>query len=187
MDALWPESLDPATALSVNLSRLRKLLGNKNSIYQLDGSTTLNSKTCWVDAWAFKRRAASASCLVDPQDLMKLYSGKFLPTDDDEPWAIRMREKLHRLFTLVVISQAHQLEQKQQWHDAARWYEYGLSIDDLYEPFYHGVMRCHVQTERPFEALDFYYRYELLLDAELSRKPSYAIQSLYKQIVKQTA
>ena len=54
--ALWPDAEADAAdnALGITLQRLRKILGDERAVSQQGGKLTLDSRRCWVDAWALQ-------------------------------------------------------------------------------------------------------------------------------------
>ena len=61
-DALWPDASGDLArrALYTTLHRLRKLMGNDEAVQLHDGQLTLDSRHCWVDAWAFEKMVEDA-------------------------------------------------------------------------------------------------------------------------------
>ena len=51
-------------------------------------------------------------------------------------------------------------------------YQAALERDDLHEPIYQGLMRCHAAMGSPSESLRVYQRCRSLLNAHLSVEPS---------------
>ena len=96
-DALWPEAEGDAAAqaLTTNLFRLRKLIGN-NTVNRKGGRLTLDHKYCWVDCWALERLLGDK--VNEPEarlaKLKKFYQSPFL-NSEDAPWAVEMRDGLH--------------------------------------------------------------------------------------------
>ncbi len=57
IDVLWPDADGDIARISfrTTLHRLRKLLGNDDTIQLSGGQVSINAGYCWVDTWAFER------------------------------------------------------------------------------------------------------------------------------------
>jgi ATP/maltotriose-dependent transcriptional regulator MalT len=102
-DALWPDSeADHASAaLTMTLSRLRKLLGYGEAVVLRDGKLSLDARLCWVDAWAFQRLCSDLETHPRPDHrarLLDLYRGDFLENERDRAWALAARRRLRQRF-----------------------------------------------------------------------------------------
>lgn len=108
MDMLWPESDGDMAykTLTVNLARLRKLLGTESALIFSGGAVGVNESVMWVDSLDFMRRveAARKSGSADARDsllngVLAMYGGPFLPGDEDTlPWADTARGKLAKAY-----------------------------------------------------------------------------------------
>lgn len=105
-DALWPDSETPADLFKVTLARLRHDILPDPALLQLRRNRlSLDERRCWVDVWACERRlhaletalktGDAATIRSDFEAARVLYHGPFL-RDDDAPWIIAPRERLHR-------------------------------------------------------------------------------------------
>lgn len=190
MDALWPyEEADAARkSLDITVLRLRKLLGNNETIIVSDELVGLNPETCWTDVWAFERRIAQVDGAETEPGLspanaaLTLYRGDFLPTDADEPWTVKARERLRGKFVRLVESVAQAEEAAGHWEKAMSHYLNGLEADDLVEAFHVGLMRCYQALGRPAEAMSIYRRLRQTLSVVLGIKPSPAAEALAKEL-----
>jgi len=203
-DAVWPEAdgdraLD---SLSVNVRRLRRLLGDEKSVLVAEGRFTLSNRICWVDAWAFKRIFARAERLRHPADTasgsahpsvpvflkaLSLYRGDFLEQEKDTPWPVSLRERLRTKFLRCVMDAGRSLEAVAEWEDALACYRKGLEVDDLHEEFYRRIMNCHHLLGRRSEAEDAYKRCRRTLRAVLGADPSPETEALLSSIRKPVA
>ena len=194
LDALWPEQEGDAArrALAMALHRLRGLLGASDAVSVQDGGMLLSSEVCWVDAFEAERLLAGAldqvrggdhsTLLALTQRVGQLWHGPFLPTDEDAPWSVSLREKLSARFARFVAASGARLEDEKRWDEAADWYRRGLEIDNLGESFYQGLMRCHLNAGRYAEGLTAFRRMRQLLSVTLGVSPSPASEALYRAL-----
>ena len=103
-DGLWPdlEGDEALNALTVNVHRLRRLLGHADAVIYRGRKVALNTQRVWSDVAAFERRldaAAMAQDVGQRDALLKsadaLYRGELLPDEDSPAWLIPMRKRLH--------------------------------------------------------------------------------------------
>ena len=100
-DILWPDT-DGDIALgnlNTSLHRLRKLLGNPESIKMQQRQVSLNENICWLDIWELGRllngdQTASESA---GERILKLYQGDFLERESVGSWAIQQRLLLKKM------------------------------------------------------------------------------------------
>lgn len=154
-DALWPE-LDgdkAQNALTVTLHRLRSYLGVVGAITVRHGRLSLERHEVWVDALELE---AALRTTANCQDLLErvfgLYRGPFLAAESEEPWTVRMRERLRARFVSVVASAAAALEARNRPAEAATLYERGIAADDLVGAFHDGLACCLIKLGRISEA-----------------------------------
>lgn len=190
MAALWPDSDGDAAqhAFETTLYRLRKLMDCEEALILFEGALTLNARVCWVDAWAFD------ACLetdnwdngadlahAGSERALELYRGKLLSTEEG-PWALAPRDHLHRRYLDTVDRVGGCYEAAGRWSDAMILYERALSIDDLAELAYRGLIRCHLRCGEPGEALRVFRRCRELLSIVLGVPPSTATLDLHARI-----
>lgn len=169
-DQLWPDSEADAAreALAVNLHRLRKILGNPDTIILREGRISLNAELCWVDAWAFDSLVDQARAGQVTQDAavaeneaeaaITLYRGDFLVTEQEDPWMIPMRERLRARFAQHLAAQAQRYCASGQHETAIALYLRGIETNELVEVFYQNLMRCYLDLDRRGEGLAVYQR-----------------------------
>jgi len=171
-DALWPElEGDKAqNALTVTLHRLRAYLGVVGAVAVRHGRLSLEQRHVWVDALAFEAaaRAVNPASGCEPVErVFELYRGPFLAADGDEPWAVRLRERLRSRFVSIVAGAGAALEARDRMVEAATIYERGLAADDLVCAFHDGLIRCLCKAGRGSEADTARRRKALLAPAGL--------------------
>jgi DNA-binding SARP family transcriptional activator len=156
-DALWPElEGDKAqNALTVTLHRLRNYLGVVGAIPVRHGRLSLEPHQVCVDAFEFEAAARAinpASGCDSVERIFDLYRGPFLSADSEEPWTVRLRERLRSRFVSIVAGAAAALEARGRAADAVTLYERGLAADDLVGAFHDGLVRCLSKLDRMPEA-----------------------------------
>jgi LuxR family maltose regulon positive regulatory protein len=181
-DALWgDEEGDAASnAFGITLLRLRKLLGSTETILQRGGSVSLNPHLCWVDAHAFETRL-SADQPVN-WGALSLYAGTFLPSDEDEPWTVKIRERLRGRFIHALSMRGAELEAHGDERAALECYLRGIDADPIVESFHLGLMRCYERLGKRTEALSAYRRLRQTLSVTLGVQPSEAAQRLFDSL-----
>ncbi len=180
-DALWPgaEADDARASLKTTLHRLRGLVGHE-AIVVCDSRLSFDEAVVWVDVWGFERaaeRLATTKSLTAKEHevigarMLALYRGPFLG-DDDSGFALLARERLRGKWMRAIATIAGRLQEEGSHEQALAWYEHGLEIEPLAEPFYQGLMRIHQTLRRPADGLGVYRRCRRLLQAELQVNPS---------------
>lgn len=194
-EALWPESDGDVahTAFAVTLHRLRKFIGAETLILS-DGRLTLNSSICWLDNWACERLMGSIKNNLNQRpidhekltkqinELVSRYHGPFLGHEDEQPWFLSYRQRLHNKFLGSIFSVGSYLEQNGHCDLAIDLYENALAIDDLSERSYLKLMGCYCKIGHHSEAAKVYQRCKKLLMAHLGVEPSAETITLYKSL-----
>jgi DNA-binding SARP family transcriptional activator len=185
IDALWPDEEGDAArkSLDVSLVRLRKLLGNTDTVVVRDEHVRLNPDICWVDAWTLNRLGELAEHKDDdPQRLgmraLELYRGSFLSGEDESSQIVVARLKLRDKLARLISALGQQLEDDQELETALDCYRRGIEADELAEEFYQGVMRCHAAMGRPAEGIAAYRRLRQTLSVVLGVQPSESSEQL---------
>jgi len=194
-DILWPEADGDSShhTLQVTLHRLRFLIGYPDALQFREGRLTLNSRYCWVDAWAFERlleeadtrwrEGPSERAVQLTEKAIGLYRGPFLGREVEEAWAMSMRERLSNKFLRSVGKQADHWSRAGEWEKARECYRKGLDVDDLAEGFCQGLMICCQNLDQRAEALSLYQRFEKRLKVVLGIEPSDRTKALRDTIV----
>lgn len=108
--ALWPhvDSDYAEKSLTINLHRLRKLLGGDNTVLLQDGLLSLNDSIVWTDVAALQtilqqvtaervaRGTANGWQRATLERLTALYRGPFAGQQNDMPGFVAMRDQLRR-------------------------------------------------------------------------------------------
>jgi DNA-binding SARP family transcriptional activator len=194
-EALWPEADGDAArqAFDTTLHRLRKLLGEE-AVMLADGKLTLDPQRVWVDLWSAERlirdleqtlrkpAPETHGICATAEKLFHLYTGPFLREENDAAWALSRREKVHGRLVALMGELGRCWERSQDWERAVAYYQRGIDLDPLVEPFYQRVMLGYQSMGRRAEALATYRRCRETLHAQLQISPSPATEAIHQQI-----
>ncbi len=182
-DTLWGDEEGDAArnALSITVSRLRKLLGSNECVIQQGGKVSLDPEMCWVDAWVFEARIAQTG--FDIRQVLALYGGAFLPEDADESWSVPARERLRGKFIHALSARAVELESQADLPTALQCYLRGIDADPIVESFHQGLMRCYEIQGKRSEALSAYRSLKHTLSVLLGVPPSETTQKLFQDML----
>lgn len=179
--ALWPDSEGDAAqqSLATSLFRLRKLIGN-DAIKRQEGRLSLDPQLCWVDCWMFERVLSDTDCDVieSCRFIAEIYRSPFLYSEDDLPWAVPMRERLHAKFIQCFTNCGKELQRLDRHEEAINFYQRGLEIDDLVEGFYRGLMISYAAIGQKAESIRIYERARKVFRAKLGVELSIETQRL---------
>jgi ATP/maltotriose-dependent transcriptional regulator MalT/DNA-binding SARP family transcriptional activator len=191
-DTLWPDADGDAarTSLKMTLHRLRGLIGH-DAVVLRGSKLSLDTRLCWVDAWSFENLAnqlATAGDTISATErvrlgdrMQSLYRGPFLDGEDDA-YAIVPRERLRGCWLRTIDLVASHLQLAGAPEPALVWYERGLSLEPLAEPFHQGVMRICLQNGRAAEGLAAYERLRRLLATQLKVSPAPESEALVRAL-----
>ncbi len=110
-DLMWPHVDDDykTKSLTINLHRLRRLLGNDAAVLLVDGKLSLNDKLVWLDVWAFDALCSSIKETQPAEDpallaslaerLERMYCGKFLFEDTETEAISQARDDLDNRYS----------------------------------------------------------------------------------------
>ena len=187
-DILWPDAEGDLAhqSFATTLRRLRVMLGDEKAVSLREGRVTLETRHCWVDAFAFETLFArvdaaplggedfpdKARAMEVAAKAIALYKGPFLQGEPSHAWVVGMRERLRSKFLRAVGFLGRCLEREEQWVEAIFCYRKGLEVDDLAEAFYQRLMVCHQRAGQTAEALAVYDRCRKTLSAILGIAPS---------------
>jgi LuxR family maltose regulon positive regulatory protein len=187
---LWPDADGDLAhrSFTITLHRLRKLLGNADTLKLSEGKLTLDNRYCWVDAWAFERFLGQADAYKQSGKIeaaqeaiskaLALYRGRFLDGEREESWMVSTAERLRSKFLNGVTWIGEHLEKTYAWDHAAKHYERCLTADDCSETIYRRLMACYSHLERKSEALAVYERCRKVLISVLDIPPSAETEAL---------
>jgi ATP/maltotriose-dependent transcriptional regulator MalT len=184
---LWPDAAGDAAKVSFDstLYRLRKLLGSDAALPLQEGKLALDPRHCWVDVWAFERSvqaidaaSADAGGITEEtasslgRQVLELYAGHFLATEEEAPWSAALRDRLRAKLARAITLLGRRLEAAGAWRAAAALYARTLEHDNLAEDLYRRLMVCHRELGEVAEALRVYRRCRQLLSIVLNVAPS---------------
>ena len=114
---------------------------------------------------------------------LELYSGGFLPGDEDTAWVVSPREQWRNKFLRIVNEVGNWLEKQGRVDEAVDLYFRGLEADELAEGLYRRLMLCFQQQERKAEAIEIYNRCCRTLASSLDIEPSRETRDIYDSLV----
>lgn len=181
-EALWPEADGDRAmqAFESTLYRLRRVLGDKQSIILREGQLSLDPDRVWGDVVAFE------ALLRRPETIeqgLALYQGRFLE-EADAPWVLLRRETLHQTFLDRLDQVGQRYAGVKRWEQAIAWYQRGLAIDPLAEVCYRRLMAVYLYLGRRAEGLVVYRRCRTMLEAQLQVSPSRETERLARQLLR---
>ncbi|HJV09461.1 MAG TPA: AfsR/SARP family transcriptional regulator, partial [Acidimicrobiales bacterium] len=192
-DDLWsgepPE--DPAAALQVQVSRLRKVLGAPTVESRKPGYRLALGDAGDVDAAHFEalvaeaRQAAPAAALALYDDALGLWRGPALAEFADEPWALPEAARLEEL-RLAALEERADAELALGRHaDVVGPLRSLASAHPLREPLWSRLIVALYRCGRQAEALRAYADLRRQLGEELGIDPSPALQRLEEAVLLQ--
>jgi ATP/maltotriose-dependent transcriptional regulator MalT/DNA-binding SARP family transcriptional activator len=198
METLWPESEGDVAhqSLSTTLHRLRRLLGNEDTIQRQEGKLTLNPRLCWVDVWATERGLSRAEAVAAPsrgdgekwaemeklvEKATALYQGPFL-AKEEFPWATEVTDRVQRRLLRALRQIGRHHEQDSAWDKAIDCYERAVQVAPCTEELYRRLITIYQQQGRRVEALGVYERCRRTLLNQLGLTPSRETEALHHSL-----
>jgi len=195
-EALWPDTDGDVahSAFSVTLHRLRKLVGH-SALELNDSRLSLNPQNCWVDVWVVEQLLNSCNRIMSDKQVdkqhalqsiesaMKLYNGPFLGNEDEQPWYIMYRQRLHSKLLRSLLNVCAYLESLDRCDLALDLYHKGIELEPLAEDFYFRLMQCLATHDRKAEAVSIYLRCRKVFQMTIGVNPSRATESLYQSLL----
>ena len=192
MDLLWPDLRKGAASnnLRRTLHAARRILSPAGGFRYLaseDESLVLCPEgRLWVDVEAFAKSAATAKRTREPAAYwvaLELYAGNLLPGDRYEAWAEEQREALRRTYLSLLLELGALYEERGELGPAIETLRKVVADEPTNEVAHMGLMRLHVLSCQPGEAISQYERLREALSGQLGMEPSAAIQRLRDEIV----
>lgn len=197
-DILWPEAEGDLAhqSFATTLRRLRTMLGDDKAVSLRERRVTLDTRCCWVDAFAFDSLVARIDAASLPgggspkgrevaelaANAVALYRGPFLASEASHSWVVAMRERLRSRFLRVVGLLGRCMEREGRWEDAVSTYRRGLEVDVLAEEFHQRLMACHRRIGQAAEAMAVYERCRKTLSSLLGIAPSAETEAIARKI-----
>ena len=196
MDTLWPDTEgDKARrALDTTLHRFRKLAGYDQIIEVKDRKLSLNDRLCWLDIWDIERLLKQLEILLVngeqeceqgmklKQQLVLLYTGRFLSDDNSPDCIIGCRNHLHHRCMNRLGQLGLYLEKHLEWHQAVSVYQQILEMDDRQELIYQHLIKCFQNQGLIAEAISVYERCREALSIHFDIPPSATTKALYNSL-----
>ncbi len=191
-DTLWhdAEADDARRNFKITLHRLRAMIGHE-AVMLRESKLLLDPRYCWVDAHVLEAvldRIVAASATMPLEELhllgaqiKTLYRGAFLAADE-AAFAITPRERLRAKLIRAISALTERLQREGQTAQTFAWFETGIEIEPLAEPFYQGLMRAYLALHRSAEGLAVYERCRKTLKAQLQINPSPETEVLVKAL-----
>jgi two-component SAPR family response regulator len=155
IDSIWPEiDFDKAYArLKTAVRRLRKMLGNKDSILFKDGHIKLNNDLCRVDSWCFVMPTNSLPSINKELifQLFKLYQGAFCDRGYENCDLLLYKSSLEARFESVVNKIANHYRRLNDWQTVLDIYQQALNRDHLNEHFFKGIVSAMAKLDQKNE------------------------------------
>ncbi len=181
--------------LDTTVYRLRKMLGNHNTVEVANGIVRLDEAHVRIDAWVFAEvaeefcvrmqastRAAESNEIADrSNDLFDLYKGHFLAKDQTTPWIVQMRDALQAKFFRAIKLAGARWQAIKEWEHAVHLYERALELDNLAEEIHRELMRCHLARGEFADVVRVFRRCRELFSVVLGVGPSDATEKVYRQ------
>lgn len=195
-ECLWPEADGDVAeqSFSITLHRLRKLVGLEHAIVISEKKATLDSRYCWVDAWAFERAAdeilrhlENGGWTRTDSDMEQCaarafdwYEGEFLAREADERWMFAPRSRLHSKFQRLVTEIAAYWEGRGKYCKAVQVCQRGLEHDPVNEIFHRRMMAAYQALGEHAEVVRVYQHCCEALARQLAVAPSAETEALYR-------
>lgn len=198
IEVVWSDASQAADhkTLDVTLFRLRRLLGNDQSVLVSNRRVSLNSEIVWIDLWALDDQfaridplcgAGPCGCTEFEQaaaEILALYGGSFLNDDPDAEWLAPVRERVRSRFRRCVMRMGDHWESRCEWQRAAALYEHAIGLEPLSESFYCRAMVCLREQGRRSEALDVYWRLRRVLSVTRGVAPTEQAAALFDDVAR---
>jgi DNA-binding SARP family transcriptional activator/predicted negative regulator of RcsB-dependent stress response len=197
IEMLWPE-LDFETAshrLDKAVHSLRQLFEPSRSRPSTSDLLLTEHQTLqlaeqsqfWIDADAFETLLSLARASTDPgkteqllEEAMLLYTGDYLPDEQEVSWAQTRRESLQRSWIGLLLELADLRIAREAYPEAIDILDRLLAIDPTNEAAVQRLILLLAQMGRRGEALRIYQRFATILKQEYKMAPLPETRALYE-------
>jgi len=132
--------------LDTQIHRLRKLLGNEQTVLRQGDSIKLNLKYFWIDTREFealsKQKITTENALEIAKRLQELYQGEYLP-DDESIEVIAHRERYRNMYLATLFKCIDHMET--EIDKAIEYCQNALLLEPLSEPLYRKLMSVYLR------------------------------------------
>ena len=198
-DILWPDSDGDASqsALSTNLQRLRRFLGDDRFIIVREGAISLNESFCWVDLWQLQALLQELSILWNrkwskmDQNLagellcaaLELHEAPFMSEEaEDPPWSLALRIRFQKKLSGWCLALGRVLEDQGRQEEAVRYYLIGRSIEPVREELYQRLIICYLKLGLKAEAMSEFSLCREVMRKHFACEPSGKTRELFNSI-----
>lgn len=198
IDRLWGEDLpaDPANALQLRVSKLRRALAGTDAAVVRDGvGYRVDVEADAVDAEAFLGGVRAARVRRDAADAagaaalygtaLDRWSGEPLADFTGQPWAMVETARLAQLRLAALTERAQLLLTLGRPADVVADLEPVVAADPTQETLTGLLMTALYQAGRQADALDAFARTRKVLDDDLGLEPSAALRALHQKVLTQ--
>ncbi len=195
-DSLWPETDGDLAmqSLDTTMHRIRKIIRNEKAVVLRNGRISLNQRYVWTDLRAFQSLCARAEKENAParvagllEDALKLYKGKFLPSDSFIPWVLSKQDKLSFMVSGLIARLGEIYEERGELEKAAAVYRKGTELINTAEEFYQKLMLSLSRLGRRTEAISVYKNCQVKLNSLLEIEPSSKTKAIYSGLLEKRA
>jgi ATP/maltotriose-dependent transcriptional regulator MalT/DNA-binding SARP family transcriptional activator len=176
IDSIWPEiDFDKAYArLKTTVRRLRKMLGNKDSILFKDGQIKLNNDLCRIDSWRFVMLTNSLPSINKELiiQLFELYQGAFCDRGYENCDLLLYKSSLEARFESVVNKVTNHYSQLNDWQTVLDIYQQALNRDHLNEHFFKGIVSAMVKLDRKHEIKELTEDFRQYVKSKTGEEPT---------------
>lgn len=170
---LWPNSDGDLAQQTLNttLHRLRKLLGNNETIVQKGSQLFLNRNLCWVDCRHFQTQVEQIESTEHPESTKRfitqsltLYRGPFTTKHEHLSAAVGYSSQLNRQWLSVVAAAVPLFVRSDMENEPRRAVQLALADDETAAAVFPILVSAFKKSGREIEALDILHRCRNLLD-----------------------
>jgi len=184
IDAVWPDEEGDLGrhAFETAIHRLRKLIGDPETIELKEGRVGFSRRRCWVDAWAFEEGANTQVPEADRIRAIRLYRGNLLADEDALPEAEPLRRRLRARFLDATEGLAAAFTERGDFEAALGLWRAAVAACPETEGAYLGLIRHQKALGYANEARETCRQLRASLEAT-GRVPSEATLSLMRALI----
>lgn len=161
-ETLWHDSDGDLAlqALNTSLHRLRKLLGNNETVVQKGGQLLLNRNFCWVDSWHFQwqaqpiepaiRQAGTENAIAHA---LALYQGPFTTGQEHLSMAIDYSSQLRKQWLGVIAAAIPLFVESKMDKETRSFLQQALAKDETAAAAFSIMVRDFNKNGRNYQAL----------------------------------
>jgi len=195
---LWPHVDEEygIKSLTINLHRLRRLLGHDEALLLQDGLLSINDKLVWLDVWALDQMylkieksqyqtgilSSDGEMLEWFDRLLTYYQGPFLGTEEQPACVMASRDFHRSRYVKAVEILATGIAERNDPDTINALYERAIERDPGVEELYHRLMIRLYKQGDPAHAMDIYTRCQESLSRTHQHIPSPEMQGLFEKL-----